>query len=102
MSVENSSVLDTVYDDLRQFLKISGDKRPVFEFPEYSSGKGLYQPDNEGERNTLLGKLLTADEPLIILASSSAFISPVAEIEKFNQDAIELKVGEENYSPEFV
>ncbi|MCH2205937.1 MAG: transcription-repair coupling factor [Lentisphaerales bacterium] len=93
-------MLDTIFDDFKQFLKISGDSRPVFEFPEYATSKGLFQPDNEGERNTVLGKLLTSQEPMIILASSSAFISPVAEVDQFNEDAIELKVGDESYSPE--
>ena len=71
---ENSVCIDEFGDDLRVLLGLVGDKRGVFEFPEYHQGKGLFQPDNDSDRHVVLAKLLANDEDLIILTSAAALI----------------------------
>ena len=98
--VENSSVADAISEDIKLFLDLSGDKREFLEFPEYRSGKGVFQPDNDSDRNLVLARLLEKKAPSIVLTTVSAFSSPVSDPETFQKSSIEIKVGDSGKEPE--
>lgn len=98
--LENSSEIDRIYDDLSRLLQLVDDERTLLEFPEYNTGKGLYQPDNDCERSAVLGELVESSKASIVIASSSAFVGPVAEVSKLNENVLEINVGDDSYSPD--
>lgn len=98
--VENSAVADEVSEDIRQFLSLMGEEREFLEFPEYRSGKGVFQPDNDADRNLILARLLNKNDPAVVMTTVSAFVSPVSDPETFVKSSIEIKVGDSGKEPE--
>ena len=98
--VENSHVVDEISEDIRCFLDLSNEKRDFLNFPEYRSGKGVFQPDNDADRNLVLARLLQDDAPAIVLTTISAFVSPVSDPHTFKNSSVEIKVGDTGKEPE--
>ena len=98
--VENSSVVDSISEDIKCFLSLCSEKREFLEFPEYRSGKGVFQPDNDSDRNLVLASLLENDAPAIVLTTISAFVSPVSDPHTFKSSSVEIKVGDSGKEPE--
>lgn len=98
--VENSSVVDDISEDIKCFLSLCNEKREFLDFPEYRSGKGIFQPDNDADRNLILARLLEKKQPALVLTTVSAFISPVSDPESFKKSSIEIKVGDTGKEPE--
>ena len=97
---ENSAEIDRFGDDLKVLLQLTGDKREILEFPEFHQSKGLFQPDNDSERNVILAKLLKNADDYIILTSLSALIGNVPSPEGFQKSSFEISVGDEGREPE--
>ena len=97
---ENSSVVDDISEDIKCFLALCAEKREFLEFPEYRSGKGVFQPDNDSDRNLVLAKLLESSAPAIVLTTISAFVSPVSDPYTFETSSVEIKVGDTGKEPE--
>ena len=98
--VENSSVVDEISEDIKRFLSFCDEKREFLDFPEYRTGKGVFQPDNDSDRNLVLARLIESDSPSIVLTTVSAFVSPVSDPDTFKKSSIEIKVGDQGKEPE--
>ncbi len=98
--VENSAIADEIGGDIQQLLSLIDEKREFLDFPEFRSGKGVFQPDNDADRNLVLAKLLKNKNPSIVLTTVSAFSSSVSDPKSFVRSSMEIKVGDKKKSPE--
>ena len=98
--LEDAAVVDSLSTDLLLYVKCSEEKREVLEFPEYTSGSGLFQPGNDSDRHAILGRLCSEDDDFLILTTSSGYIGPVSDPDTFRKSALEFTVGSTGMGPE--